>query len=151
MMYFHDSILLIRFIYKVIKIYFKVNHFSGVVVWGSQRTGIDFKGFFLKLVSKFKKMAGFRKSIYELAQTLGNKRKNARKRRFTLNGDPSESQVVRSDKSLKLCLVFIPIFWPFQKEPRGWIGVMREHFSMKIKCFFWYIFKSVPTPCVQKR
>ena len=55
-------------------------------------------------------MAGFRKSIYELAQTLGNKRKNARKRRFTLNGDPSESQVVRSDKSLKLWLVFTPIF-----------------------------------------
>ena len=35
-------------------------------------------------------MADFQKSTYELAQVLGNKRKNAHKRRFTLNGDPSE-------------------------------------------------------------
>jgi hypothetical protein len=41
------------------------------------------------LVRKFGKIADFRKLTYELAQTLENKRKNARKRRFALNGDPN--------------------------------------------------------------
>ena len=55
----------------------------------SQKTSIENKGFFVKLVRKFAKIADFRKSTCELAQTLGNKRKNARKGRFTLNGDPN--------------------------------------------------------------
>ena len=44
----------------------------------------------MKLVRKFIKTADFQKSTYELAQWLGNKRKNAHKRRFTFDGDPSE-------------------------------------------------------------
>jgi hypothetical protein len=47
-------------------------------------------------------MADFRKSTYELAQTLGNKRKNANKGRFTLDGDPGR---IARDKSLVLTFV----------------------------------------------
>ena len=40
-------------------------------------------------VRKFAKIADFDKWAYELLQALSNKRKNANKRRFTLNGDPN--------------------------------------------------------------
>ena len=53
----------------------------------SQRMGIDFKRFFMKLVRKFVKMASFRKSTYELVQVLSIKRKNASQRRFAFNGE----------------------------------------------------------------
>ena len=41
-------------------------------------------------VRKFKKIVDFDKWTYELGQALGNKRKNAYKRRLTFNGDPNE-------------------------------------------------------------
>lgn len=41
------------------------------------------------------------KSTYELAQMIGNKRKNAHKRRFAFNGDPNGSQKIGPNKKLR--------------------------------------------------
>ena len=57
-----------------------------MVVLGSQRASIDFKGFFILKVRKWLKMANFDTLTFELAQTLGNKRKSRLFRRLVFSG-----------------------------------------------------------------
>ena len=65
----------------------KSTTFSGIGILCAQRAYIDFKGKFVRLVRKFEKLVVFDSCTFESAQALGNKRKNAYKRRFTLNGE----------------------------------------------------------------
>ena len=61
-------------------------------------------------------MADFQKSIYELAQWLGNKRKNAHHRTFALNGDPNGNLGVEPNnplKRLKKKMGFLGVFLLF--------------------------------------
>ena len=49
--------------------------FLGLPFLGSRGASIDFKGFFDSKVRKFKKIAKFATSTFELEQRLGNKKK----------------------------------------------------------------------------
>ena len=61
-----------------------------MAILGSQKTGVENKGFFLLKVRKFKKMAIFDSWTFELAQMLGNKRKNADFSAFMFSGRRDE-------------------------------------------------------------